>query len=457
MGFFSNFVGTEFKHASFATEPNSAAKVPVASPYDSQTKIDRLNRRKLEEYQIKDGQTLNTIDIYVSIPEQAGFIIEAVNKTAQKSWDTFFENIGQYGMQLGKREIMARVLSDCPLYGYSYLELVFDKGVIGNRVVDLKPIDAKLMDYARNEQGSIMVDAFQRPIGYTLKTGFSAYGPQGGDVPPEGVQLSQQMFLKAERIACILFRPIGNGFESIGVVETAALDIDRKMKIKEAVANTIHNSAAYPVYAIVGDAQRSASKQLMDSTLTALQNFSSNRFGVFSYPTQLNTLKVEHSPQAEDQLRFLRSEQSTAGGIALGIAVGSGEAVNRQTLDRQMNLLDMKFDGWIARLEEQFNKKVLDKVYQYNKMSSKAKLIWNDVCLDDKIEKAKMMLEGIAAGVISPEEARKYMLTAYDIAPDEEAYKAFKKEKAKAAKQATQTQAKLKKGIDQENDQSDEN
>jgi hypothetical protein len=206
------------------------------------------------------------------------------------------------------------------------------------------------------------------------------------------------------------------------------IDIERKQKIKSAVANTIHNSAAYPIYAVVGDGQQKASKQLMESTLTALQNFSYNRFGVFSHPTQLNTLNVEHSPQADEHLRFLRSEQSTAGGIALGIAVGSGEAINRQTMSEQQVILDMKFDGWLERFSDQFNKQILDYLYRYNNYGSKAQLKFNDVSIDDKIQKTDKLLLAIDKKVVSPEEVRGYLLKAFDITEDKTSYQKFIKD-----------------------------
>jgi hypothetical protein len=428
MGFFLEFSG--FKSASFAAERKDEGVIgnPKVSPTaqsDGPDSRARIDRKQLETLYLTDPQTLNTIDLYATIPIQAGYRIQSINKTNQRQYDEFFANIGKYGLVVGSKQLLTRLLTDTPLYGYAYVERIFGIDDFNKvRIVDLKPVDAKLMDYARDTDGIIVVDEFQKPVGYTMNVGINSQ--VRGDPTPKRVNLDiGKVFLQEERIACFHFKSYGNGFESIGVVEAAALDIERKQKIKTAMANEIYNNAAYKVYAIVGDAQRSASKKVQEDTLTALQNLSYSRFGVFQYPTQLNTLKVEHSPQAEEFLRFERSEQATSGGIALGIAVGSGEAINRQTMGEQLGVLDMKFDGWIERFCEQFNQKILDYIYKYNEYGSKAELKWNDVSLEDKTSKANTLLSAIDKKVVSPEEVRKFILTAYDIEENKSAYQEF--------------------------------
>lgn len=439
MGFFSEFAG--FHSASFAVERKDAdvpgkPKVAPTATSDGPDNRARIERKKLETLYLTDPQTYNQIDLYTTIPLQAGYQIKAINKGSQRQYDGFFENIGKYGLVSGEKQLISRLLHDCPLYGYAYVERVFGVDEYDKvRLVDFKPIDAKLMDYARDSDGIIVVDENLKPVGYTMKVGMNSKAR--GDPLPKGYPINLdigQIFISEERIACFFFKQYGNGYESIGVVEPAYKDIERKQKIKDTYANSINNNADYKTYAIVGDAQRAASKTVMDNTLNALQNFSTNRFAVFPYPTQLEVLKTEHSPQVEDFLRFERSEQSTASGIALGIAVGSGEAVNRQTISNQQIILDMKLDGWIGRFCEQFNQKILDYIYQFNEYGSKATLEWNDISLEDKIATAEIMLKAVETGALAPEELRKYMIVSYGIEQNDEAYNQMKKDKKEQAK-----------------------
>lgn len=435
MGFLTNFV-TGFQHGSFASRvdmgtPKTAATVQS----DGTDSYKRVDRKKLEQLYLEDAQTFNTINIYKQLLLQTGYKILADNKTVQRQYDNFFDNIGKIGMHMKSEQLVDRILQDTCLYGYAYIEKVFNEK---SRIVDLKPVDAKLMDYARNQENMIMVDSTQNVLGYTMNVGYIQNAIS--DPLPRGIKMQNtQIFVRAERIACFILFPFGNGFESLGIVEPAYEAIVRKRKIETAVANTIHNSAAYPVYAVVGDSQRSASKTLMNSTLEALQNFSSNRYGVFSHPTTLNTLNVEHSPQADEFLRYLRTEQSAASGLALGFTVGTGETVNRSTLGTQKEMLDVRMDSVSYSIGEQFTTKILDDLYVRNKLGSKAKMVWNEVSTEDKIDKTKILLDSITSGVILPTEAREYILLSNDLKGDDLEYKKVQEEKKKQEKQALKT------------------
>lgn len=430
MGFFNEF--TNFKHASFAKETydQGTPKTVATAQSDGSDAYVRIDRKELETLYLTDPQTFNTINIYKQMLLQSGYKIIAENLTNQKQYDNFFNQIGKVGMQMGIEQLMDRIIHDTTLYGYAYVEKIFG---LDGKIVDLKPVDAKLMDYARNNDNMIMINSSQNPLGYTMKIGYAAFGPRAvGDPAPQGIKMNaDQIFINAERIASFILFPFGNGFESMGIIEPAFKAIQRKQKIETAVANTIHNTAAYPIYAIVGDANQKASPKLMESTLNALQNFSYNRFGVFSHPTQLNTLNVEHSAQADEFLRYLRTESSASSGLALGFTVGSGETINRSTLNTQKEMLDVRLDSVAWSIAEQFTKKILAPLKEYNKYGSSAKMVWNEISTEDKLDKANILMQAIDKGAILPTEARQYILQSNDLMGNDEEYKKYVEEKKK--------------------------
>ena len=457
MGLFSDFVGSDFKHASFAVDYNNAVgspRTPATTQQDGVDSFKRTSRLQLEQLYLRDAQTFNTINIYKQLLLQTGYKIVADNKTNQKQYDTFFEEMGKVGMNVKLEQLLDRIIHDVTLYGYAYVEKVFQ----GNRIVDLKPIDAKLMDYARNAENQIVVNEAQNPVGYIFKVGVGH-----GDKPVKGINGDVSLnhgewFIDAERIACFILYPYGNGFESLGLIEAAYEDILRKIKIKTAIANNIHNSAASHLVATVGDGQQKASQKLMEGTLDALKNLSYNRLAVFAHPTQVQSIDVQHSPQADEFMRVLRSEQSAASGLALGFAVGSGEAVNRQTLTDQRKFTDMRMDSIAYSITEQFTSKILDALYKHNKYGSRAKMFWNEISTVDKLEMTNSMMNAINGGVLSPEEVRAYVLQAFNLEADEASYNKMKKDKEKAKKESLNVQqvGKVIPKKDKEKDTTDE-
>jgi hypothetical protein len=417
----------------YFSETNFAVSSEIGSPKTgTSTKADnsikRIQRTELEKLFVTDPQTFNTINVYSQTLLSAGYEIKAVKKTNQNEWDEFFENIGQIGLKMDLDQIMYSIVRDAPLYGYSYVERIYNR--LQDKIVDLKMVDAKLMDYARNKDGVMIVDSEQNPIGFTMMVGYGA--KVKGDPCPSEVNLgTDKIFLLSKRIACFRLFPFGNNFESMGIIEPAYESITRKLKIEEAAANSIYHTAAYPIYAVVGDSQRTASKTLMESTLSALQNLSHSRYMVFQHPTQLDTLKVENSPQVETLLQHMRTNQSSSSGIALGFTLGTGEAVNRSTLTTQQENMNVRMNSVGKIIASQFTKLILDEIYKVNKFSSKAVMKWGNVSVDDKEIKSNILFNAIEKGIIAPKEGRKLILKALDIEGDDSIFEEYFKEQKK--------------------------
>jgi len=416
MGFMSNFTG---RYANF--EKKSEQGMPMSAPTSSDLpEIKRVTRDNLENTYLTDSQTFNTINKIKQLIMQAGFLIKSDKKQTQSKYDEFFDGIGTIGLKMDVNQILDSLIHDLCLYGASYVERIYNQA--GSRIVDLKMIDPKLMNYAKDAENQIITDSEQNPIGYTMFVGYSSNAV--GDTIPEGVNVeTDEIFLLTKRIAHFKLFSFGNRFESIGIVEPAYLDIQRKHKIETAAANSIHNTAAYPLIGYVGSDTKHANKKQMDSTLNALQNLQHSRYMVFEHPTNIQALEVKHSDQIDQVLRYLRTNQSAASGMALGFSVGTGEAVNRSTLSTQQTMLDLSLESMASTISSQFNRLVLDSLKEVNGYDSNAKLVFGNVAAEEKNEKTKRLLDSISQGVLAPEEVREYVLFAEGIEANDSAYK----------------------------------
>lgn len=424
MGFFENYVG--YNVANFATRVEEVGKPATASSTikDVTDKLERITRENLENLFINDAQTFKTVTSYKQLLLQAGYRIVSINKTVQKQYDEFFADLGKIGMGYKLEQLLGRIIHDCVLYGYSYVERVYN--ITGNKIVDLKPIDAKLMDYVRDGNGMIMTDRLQKPLGFTMNVGY--YSNAVGDHVPYGAKLnSGEIFLERKRIACFIINPFSNGFEGVGMVEPAYTQIKRKTKIEESASNAIYNSADSLIYAIVGDANRSASTPLMTSTLDTLKKWTTNRRAVFPYPTQVGAMDVVQSPQVNEILKYLRQDQATAGGMSLSMATGSGESNNKSTMNTERRDFNVRLNSLADEIATQFNSQILDVLYEVNGYGSKAALVWNEVSVDDRSDMVPMLKTLSDMKAIAPEEARAYAKNVLDLETDDEVWKQFTK------------------------------
>lgn len=430
MGFFTNFNNDYNFSENFAN--NSASNYIMDMPrtasatlQDAAQKLARIPRAELERLYIKDAQTFKMVNMYKRLLLQAGYRIVSDNKTNQKQYDDFFKNIGRVGLHYKLEQLLERVINDCCVFGHAYLEKIYDES--GTYLLDLKPIDAKLVDYVRDMRDMMMTDKEQNPLGYTMYVGY--YTDAISDRFPSGAKvLPSFIFLKPERIVNFILNPIGNGFEGMGIVESAYEQITRKMNIEASASNAIFNASESLIYAVCGDAQRNPSKPLMDATMNTLKNFTTNKRAVFSYPTDIKSLPIEQSPQVNEMLKYLRTEQASAAGFSLSMAIGTGESNNKSTMNTERKDVNTQLNSVAQNIATQFSSKILDELYRINNYGSKAVMIWNNVSVEDRGDVVPMLKTLFDMGALTVEEVRNYAKNVFDLETDDEEWKKAQKE-----------------------------
>jgi hypothetical protein len=436
MGLFTNFTG--YKYADFAKKPEEVGIPRTASStlQDATQVRARTPRDSLEKLYYQDAQTYKTVNSYKQLLMQAGYRIVSDNKTNQKQYDTFFSEIGKIGLHYKLDQLLERIIHDCALYGHAYVERVYDES--GRYIVDLKPIDAKLMDYVRDMKYVMMTDLEQNPLGYTMYVGYYSDGISD-KYPTNSRVIPGYIFLRPERIAHFVLSPFGNGFEGVGLVEPAFAQTSRKIKIEEAASNAVFNSADSLIYAIVGNDQRAPSTQLMNSTLTTLKNWTTNKRAVFAYPTQVNAMPVMQSPQVQELLKYLRQEQATAGGMSLSMALGTGESNNKSTMNTERKDFNTKLNAFARTIASQFTSKVLDVLYEVNGYGSKAIMKWNDVSVEDRTDFVAILHQLFEDGAITQRELRNYAKNVFNLETDDEDWERAQKKAEQLPEMPNQT------------------
>ena len=424
MGFLSNYTNS---YLAVAKDKGR----PFTNSSDSDKSTERPSLEDIEKIIFQDPQTFGTLTRIRQLIMYPGFEIKADVKGSQSEWDSFFKNIGQIGLRMNKEEIMDAVVQDSTWYGKHWIELVYD--TTDTKIVDLKPIDAKKMDFARNSSGDVAIDDVTgEPLGYIMKLGYGARG-LGDEIPYELKRKisrgSGEVFLLPKRIALIRLFPYGNRMDSIGLVETAYQSIKRKLAIEEAQTNSIYARGTYPVIGYVGSETHEPKPQEMVDTLDSLSNMKHNRYQVFPYTTKIEALEVKQSDIVESTLQYLRHNIGASTGLPLAFAIGTGEATNRSTLATQQQVLEVTLQAIVNKITSDFKKYVLDKISEVNNIKGSAHIKWGDISVEEKNDKSNRLIASVNSGIIAPEEARKYVLKVEDLEEDQSAYKKFREPK----------------------------
>jgi len=390
---------------------------------------DRVKREELERDYRFDPVTFNTINKQLQLILRAGFQIKSKTARWQKWWDQFFEDIGFVGEEVTKEELIEYILQDMLMYGNAFVELIYDSK--DKKVVDLKLIPEKKMDYALNNNKEIAVDMYGKPLGYVMNLpfGYSAEG-KGDPVPQEYRSKiskdSNQIFFLPKRIAHFKLHTYGERFYGIGLIEPAHKSTNRKMLLEDARTNEIYTRGANTIIATVGNEDHEPGPQEISDVLDQVSNFKHNRYFSFPYWVKLDTLPIQDSKVVDETLSYLKLNQTASSGMPMAMATGEGETANKQTLQTMHMTLELSLEQIVKKFSSAFRKYVLKRIAETNNIPEVASIDFGDIIAEEKDSKNERLMAAVRNGVLAPDEVRPYMLSAEDIEENEKAYKAFR-------------------------------
>ena len=414
MGFFSNALGRRV--VTLATGSSMGSPISLNVGIKS---TDRVKRELLESDYRFDPVTFNMINKQTQLILHAGFRFSAKRVSNQKFFDNFFENIGKVGEEITKEELAEYILQDMIMYGNSFVELIYDART-DSKIVDLKTIPEKKMDYAKNAMGEVAVDEMGKPIGFvmTLPWGANTEG-KGDKVPMRYVDKvtidGNQIFFLPKRIAHFKLFTYGDRFYGIGLIEPGHSATFRKLKIEEARANEIYTRGTNTIIATVGNTVHEAGPQELSDALDQISKFRHDRF--FSFPdwVKISTLPVQDNDAVDKTLDYMTTLQSASAGMPKAFATGSGEATNRATLNNQQRFLELSSEHIVKKFTAAFKRYVLKRISETNNISEVPDIVWGDVRAEEKNEKAERIRLYVKEGILDAEEAREYAITSEDL------------------------------------------
>lgn len=408
---FKNILGTE-KIVNLASSPEAAPATVGSSGFIG----DRVQLEELEIAWKFDPIVFNSINKNVQAIMAAGYEWRAKSPEVKNFFIKFFDNIGNVGSDTTFEELLEITFQNEMIYGKHFTELIYNKKE--THMVDLLPLDPKVLDYARDTSKKVILDRYMRPIGFIQKVASDVtIPPNKGDPIPGNIQIDSGgsvnvIFLKPERIAHFKLYTYGNLLESIGLIEPAYRSIVRRQKIEEAQSNSIYARGTYPIIDYVGDLEHSPTPDMIKKSTEKLAQMSHKRYFSVPYWHNIKPLEVKQSEIVDNTMRYLRENSSAALGVPLALATGSGEATNRSTLVSQLKFMEHSLIDIVNRTLSVWKKQVFKRISKLEGFDEIPELVWGDINAEAKDEKAKRLI-GYAnnkVGILSPDDVRNYAI-----------------------------------------------
>ena len=346
-------------------------------------KEDRVSKEELEYAYRTDSFIFNAVNVAVQIIMSAGHKITAKKAKVRKFFENFVDNISMVGADSTWNEVLTRIFQDSYIYGGPYDELVWNAG--DDKIVDIKILDSKNMDFARDSNGNVVLDENEKPVGYTQSVPYEIDKDieDLGDPVPDNVAISgNKIFIQAKRIAYIPLYTSGAGFEGMGKIEPAYKATIWKLNLLKAGAESASRRGFSPVIARVGTENIHPTPQMVANVLEKLKTLDYSKYMAIPNYVELTTLDVKSIETYEDFLKYLTAMQSAALGMPVPFVTGLGEETNRSTLGTQLEVLKLSLNSMAENVCRKIEKYIFKPIAEAEGFDEVPKLEWNKITLD---------------------------------------------------------------------------
>lgn len=398
---------------------------------DTQTYLNRYSKEVIRDLMLHDWFTFSTVNVCASTYARPKFTILSKNAKSIKEWNTFFDEMSKYGTNTSLRRLRSELKRDAVSFGSGFLEYVYD--TTGQYILDLKRVDASIIEHARDKKGKLILDSFGMSIGYILHLGLDKDPLSKGDEIPFIYKdiihmLNGDIFLKPERIAEFPLYKLGNDTEAIGLVEPAIVQAQRRMKLETAEVNALWIRGTSPLFTYVGDPTHEPTPQMMEDAVDAITELRHSQAMAFPYYNRVDSVKVEMDGSMKDVMNSLMFGQAGAAGTPMPFVTSQGEATNRSTLATQKEMFESNIQSFIDNFDEDWNNQVMKKVALVNGFQD-AIIISERLSLGDKLEFSQRISSYLLNGLMSKKEARETLFKHEEFERDDSSYEQELKEK----------------------------
>lgn len=445
MGIFDDYLErSKYLNLATANEQKILNKRGYSRPksVDNQSYLDRYSKEVIRDLFLHDWFTFSTVNITASTFSRPKFRIISKNAKAVKEWTTFFENMSHYGTNTSLKRLREEIKRDAISYGCGFIEYVYD--MTGEYILDLKRVDASILEHAKDRKGRLILDQFGMSIGYVLHLGVDKDPMSKGDEVPVAYASKVNMknsdiFLNPERIAEFPLIKLGNDTEAIGLVEPAIVQAQRRMKLETAEVNALWIRGTAPIFTYVGDPTHEPTPQMMEDAVDAITELRHSQAMAFPFYNKVDSIKVEMDSSMKDVMNSLMFGQAGAAGAPMPFVTSQGEATNRSTLATQKENFELNIQSYIDNFDEDWNNQIMNKVADINGFEP-AQIVSERISLGDKLEFSQRISTYLLNGLMSKKEARESLFRHEDFQRDDESYNEEIKQKEALEEEELNTQ-----------------
>ena len=378
--------GSTIALLSSSYKPNTAV---VEKTVKTKEEIKRVDTTKLELCYIRDPLANAGVDFTVETFMSTDYKVVASRTKDQKILNEFLANCDFY-------DLLTTIVKDCCIYGNAYIEKLYSKR---NKLITAENLDAKSIDFLRDNEGRIIWDTYKKPKEYvqyiddltgfiTTKKTITSYGRTAIPILPK-------------YIGHYTTSTIGGNPSGMGIIEPVYNIIIQKNNMEKSYAQACYEGGfGGNLVVTIGDQTHQPRPNDIEAIREDLQSMNEKTKFVVPWNYNFEYLKKDFPKVLKEHLSYYVDQEITGMRIPKPLVTGSGEQANRSTVEKQTVMYMRRMEMMQKRISKQLESNlfsVLAKDYSFSKVP---RISWEDIEIESLTSKAERLNMYLSNGLL---------------------------------------------------------
>jgi len=293
-----------------------------------------------------------------------------------------------------------KMTRDTMIFGSSFTEYLYNKDK--TKIVGLWNMDPTRVDFERDSQNNVVVDATGKPKSYVEKIPFMKDTP-GATTDPMGNKVKKYY---SDKVTHFCFEELPGTIEGISMLHSVYKIVKEKWEAEEAIKEAIKRFGVPIMLVTVGDDRHAVTKESMKEIANKLQGITKKSLIITPHWQKVDLLHPKQITELTKNLEYYISQIPVALSIPRALILETGESTNRATLRQQIRIYISKLEKMRESLRRYLIRDLFKTIAEVNGWDRPPEIKFNKITLEDVESFAKRAAAYVKNEILSPDEIK---------------------------------------------------
>lgn len=367
----------------------------IAAKLSQQTRdaYNRKNFTRLEQLYWSEPLVFNGINTWVELICGPGFTVKGDKKDVEIINDLFERT------KFMERKL-PKIVQHCCIYGNAYTEKRYNQG--HEKIVGISdPIDPKSIGFITNNEGIVIVDDNDNPVGYVQKV------------------VGNSIKIPADIISHFKLYSLGASQLGIGLVEPIFWTAIGKRTIDEKIVQQEFRKSNILVDVVVDTDKGEPTPEEINEIKKKVKGLTYRNDITHSDLYELKIHSFDFGENSDKIGRYFEDAIVAGVGLPKAYVTGRGEQTNKSILDTLHEVTQRKVSRRQSEIAMVIEDSIFDEMLDLGQISSIPRIVWNETSPESLGGKVSRMKKEIEVGLLRPDKKVRGLVREWEELPEE--------------------------------------